>query len=53
LLKRCAEIRVLNRSALNHIDFFAEDPLQAILELEVPVKESIIPCEFDEHVDVA
>ena len=43
---------ILDRSALNYIDLSTEDALQAKFELEIPIKESMISFEFDEHIDV-
>ena len=45
-------MRIFNRSALNHIYFSTEEALQAKFEFEIPVKESIISFEFDEHINV-
>ena len=52
MLKGCAQMRVFDCSALNHIDFSTEDALQTKFELEVPVKESMIPFKFNEHINV-
>jgi hypothetical protein len=49
LVKGCAQVRILDRPSLNHIDFSAKDVLQAEFEFEVPVKESLISFEFDEY----
>ncbi len=45
-------MRILDRSALNHIDLCTEDALQAKFEFEIPIKESMVSFEFDEHIDI-
>ena len=52
MLNGRAKIGIPDRSGLNHVDFSAEDALQAELEFEIPIEQGMVAFEVDEHIDV-
>lgn len=43
---------ILDRSALNHIDFSAEDTFQAEFEFEIPIEKGMVSIKFNEYIDI-